>query len=806
MLILPMKKRKLFKNANFLKLSAVCLLAGLFGSVSYVPSWAQSDADVSSTEQLEEKDLLIRNLRRTVFDLESQLSGTADDSRDDTIRQLRKQLKEQRDALTQEHSSQISDLQQSVSQLRRQIQTLEKEKQAVLSEQNSTQHAKLNELDRQLREKTEQLNSANELVAKIVQERTDTDDKLTATTGELKEKIKAFQELEDKYSDIKTKQDKAIEKAEKPFKEKIAELEKNIKDVREQALSNEEKAAIEKESQKKKYEDEIRGLLQKVKDLEETLSKKDNDVSAADKKNQELTATVKDKEERLAAQQKKIDGHDEEMRDEKKKYEQDLEAITMRLQEKEENLASSLAGSEKLTGELNGMKKQVLEKEDKIIALTKESRDAAAPYAEKITALEKQMNEKDLVLKMKEDEAVQFQAKIQDHQEKADVYKKLVDKQEFELTELRKNLEQRQGDVSKLIEEGKQPLQQRIAELEEQAAGFDQALTEERFKAKNEMKAQLDQTSAELSKAKIDGEYKQARLDQLNKEKLELETQWQATAQKNDELTASVEALNKVKDDHAFPAGELEALKTNNAELNERLEILLHENAEYQKKMTEFATQLEGSADAKETAAELKKAEHLIQGFKKDVDAKTIEISGLSDENHDLRVKLKQSIRDVEVLNQELAKLSNRPQSGLSREDQAKMEEQMDSLKTALSKARQLIAQKDVELEDLKKDRDLLRNDIVSLTDQLNLKIQQIGELDYASRNAEDLYTETDMDKMKTPLLDEIARLKSRVAELEQQVVDNWNRAESMLLELKNHPTIKQAESQADFSELDRVR
>lgn len=816
---LTMKNPKISNSSHPLPLIiSLCSLL-VFNVVFYISNLsAQPVSDPNLMEQLEEKDLLIRNLRRTIFDLEAQVSGRSDKSHlQENIRLLKQELKSQRESLQQEYSAKIDDLQNNISQLRRQIQSLEKEKQTIITSQNLALQEKIDASERLLNERTEQLNKANELVAKIVADKTETQEKLSATTIEPKEKSDTLQELDEKYKEIKTKQDQNISKAQKPLTERISELEKNIKDIREQALSNEEKLESEKDILKKKHEGEIKDLTQKLKVTEDQLNQNEKNMTMlnaklksvsldAERKLADLNKTIKEKEEKLTGIQKKLNAHDSEISALMKKYEGDLEVLSAQIKEKDNSLASAQGDLQKSKEETNLLKDQLRANEETIATLTKENKDAAGPYLEKISGLEKQMNDKDLTLKLKDDELVQFRAKLIDQEEKTTVYKKLVDNQDVELTQLRKGLEDRQDNLSKLIEKEKVPLQEKIAQLEGQIADFDKKLSEERFNAKIEIKSQLDQTSTELSAAKVDVEYKLAQIDKMAKEKSLVDEELRVLLEKNAQLNQTVEELSRYKNENSSSLAEHADLKTKNAELNERLEILLHENAEHQKKMAEISAQLQAAADSKLLAAELAKAENLINGFKKDVDAKTVEISSLSDENHDLRMRLKQNIKDMETLNQQMTQLKQQSENGLSKVQSDELKEQSDTLKTALSKARQLIAQREVELEDLKKDRDLLRNDIVSLTDQLNLKIQQIGELDHAKRNSGKLYTEQDLTDIKTPLLTEISNLKNRITELEQQLVENWNRAESMLLELKNHPTIRQAENQKMIDELVPVR
>lgn len=816
---LTMKNPKISNSSHPLPLIiSLCSLL-VFNVVFYISNLsAQPVSDPNLMEQLEEKDLLIRNLRRTIFDLEAQVSGRSDKSHlQENIRLLKQELKSQRESLQQEYSAKIDDLQNNISQLRRQIQSLEKEKQTIITSQNLALQEKIDASERLLNERTEQLNKANELVAKIVADKTETQEKLSATTIELKEKSDTLQELDEKYKEIKTKQDQNISKAQKPLTERISELEKNIKDIREQALSNEEKLESEKDILKKKHEGEIKDLTQKLKVTEDQLNQNEKNMTMlnaklksvsldAERKLADLNKTIKEKEEKLTGIQKKLNAHDSEISALMKKYEGDLEVLSAQIKEKDNSLASAQGDLQKSKEETNLLKDQLRANEETIATLTKENKDAAGPYLEKISGLEKQMNDKDLTLKLKDDELVQFRAKLIDQEEKTTVYKKLVDNQDVELTQLRKGLEDRQDNLSKLIEKEKVPLQEKIAQLEGQIADFDKKLSEERFNAKIEIKSQLDQTSTELSAAKVDVEYKLAQIDKMAKEKSLVDEELRVLLEKNAQLNQTVEELSRYKNENSSSLAEHADLKTKNAELNERLEILLHENAEHQKKMAEISAQLQAAADSKLLAAELAKAENLINGFKKDVDAKTVEISSLSDENHDLRMRLKQNIKDMETLNQQMTQLKQQSENGLSKVQSDELKEQSDTLKTALSKARQLIAQREVELEDIKKDRDLLRNDIVSLTDQLNLKIQQIGEIDHAKRNSGKLYTEQDLTDIKTPLLTEISNLKNRITELEQQLVENWNRAESMLLELKNHPTIRQAENQKMVDELVPVR
>ncbi|MBZ0166347.1 MAG: hypothetical protein K8I00_06025, partial [Candidatus Omnitrophica bacterium] len=62
------------------------------------------------------------------------------------------------------------------------------------------------------------------------------------------------------------------------------------------------------------------------------------------------------------------------------------------------------------------------------------------------------------------------------------------------------------------------------------------------------------------------------------------------------------------------------------------------------------------------------------------------------------------------------------------------------------------------------------------------------------------------LQAVKKPLLLEISVLKQRVAHLEEQLVETWNRAEGMLLELKNHPQIKHVDGKLSREEQPGVR
>lgn len=803
-------KRPVIFNPRLNIFWAVLLCSILNTGMPVVPSavFADQSGDGLFQEEIREKDLLIRNLRRTIFDLETQLSGQSNKNQLlENNRQLKHELKSQRSSIQEEYAARLSELQQTVKQLKKQLETLQKEKDSLVSSQNSAHLGQIAEYERQIKEKTDQLNKANELVTKIVAEKTAADEKLNLLSVELKEKNKNLEDLEGKYKEVKTKQDQAILKAEKPLNEKIAELENNVKTVRQQALSNEEKFESEKNDLKKKYEAEIKDLTRKLKDKEDLVAQKEKEAeqlngriksmeSASNQTIGDLNKTIAARDKKAAEAQKKLDGHADEIKQLTSAHKKEVDSLNLQLKEKDDSLISARSENQKLVEDMNSAKKQLLSKEETIVSLTAESKNAGKPYLDKISGLEKQLNERDLALKLKEDEIAQASVKLTDETEKNAVYKRLVDQQDGELAELRKSADSRQDQLAKQLDAARAPLQEKISQLEKQAADFERKLTEERFNAKNEIKADFDRISTELSALKIDNEYKQAQLLKVAEEKSELDAQLQAVTDKNTQLSLSLEELTLYKKNNSFSINEHADLKNKNTELNERLEILLQENAAFQQKMAEAAAQLQEAAEAKAVAGELKEARKLIQGFKKDADAKTLEISGLSDENHDLRMRLKQTLKDSETLNQQIAKLSQTSAQVTSRAEYDKLREQTDSLKTALSKARQMIAQKDVEIDDIKKDRDRMKKDILLLTEQMNIKIQQLGEIDYANRNKQKMYTEQELEQKKAPLVAEISVLENRITELEQQLVETWSKTESMLLEIKNHPTIKQVDNQ----------
>ncbi|MBP9854699.1 MAG: hypothetical protein KBD53_07520 [Candidatus Omnitrophica bacterium] len=444
-------------------------------------------------------------------------------------------------------------------------------------------------------------------------------------------------------------------------------------------------------------------------------------------------------------------------------------------------LAECLQKSE----ELEIIEQKIRIQEEKIAALSEENQSIKTQYNDEVSEYKKQINEKDLALKLKEDDAAQNLVKLNAEIEKNASYQELLDKQTSEIAGLNQNIADLNSQITKSAEEASPPVESNVEQPVDPIA-FNQRLEEERAIAVKEIKENFDRVSNESAALKIQIADMQSHLDKTVAEKSTLEAQLQILTETNAQLTKTVEELNLYKSQNIASLAGNSNLKDENTELNERMEILLQENASYQEKVVEAQARLQEAADATKLADELNASKRLIQGYKKDANAKTLEISSLSDENRDLRLKLKESLNEIQRMKVQVKELDENAKRTINSIEHDKLQKQTDILKTDLSNARQLIAQKDVALEELQKDRDSLKNDIVLLTEQLNSKIQQLGEIDAAKRTKKKMYSEKELETSKAPLEAEIVTLKNRISELENQLVDTLDKTENMLLELKN--------------------
>lgn len=744
---------------------------------------------------LAEKDLEIRNLQRRVFDLESKLPT------DNRAQKLRAEIKRLKDIRRSEISELIESHQLEIKQLQDQVTLLEKQlveqkkllKQELDSGQKQAQE-EISSLQKDIKKKEQQLIKSNEVLTLTMAENATLEDRMNTITEELRQTTTDLTKVKSELSDRQKIRKKLIERTERPLRTTITDLERQL------ALMKEVEKKLNKELKQAQFDlhqSDSRGV-----ELRKEFEKLEKELSARGAKieklqgDKESTKSVRKqmKQELKVAQEvadKKILGltenHSKLLRERDRKIEQLQQQIS--------------TANDKMTQLKSNHSGQIEVMTKKLKSATEASRDvklqiskAAKTLNGKIQELEKSLKQNENELKRLQEKKDLLGAQLADKDEKIAVYKKLVDKQEKEL-EGNRSLDLVSHDsIDKKSAAERKSLTDKIASLQKQLSEANKKMVLHKKEWKSQKVSTDSQVKEELSSVKIDLEYKTNKYNKLVKEHEQLENTLLALQNSKEGLRKRVKSLEANQEstmDLRKAASEAREAKI---ELEERLEILLQENADYQKRVLELTTMVKGIANSDELVSELEEAQSMILAFKKDVDAKTIEISGLVSENQDLRKRLRQSIKDSDQTQSLLKQMKAKQMATISDEEIMAMQEQINSLRTALSKARQMIAQNDVALEGLEEDKSTLKVDVERLTQELSVKIKEIGELQYARRSAAGAITDDELQSIKKPLLVEISVLKQRVAQLEKQLLETWNRAEGMLLELKNHPQIKQAD------------
>ncbi|MCA9402664.1 MAG: hypothetical protein KC897_02685 [Candidatus Omnitrophica bacterium] len=798
---------------------AMALIAGC-GLSLVSPAGAQRNADV-----LAEKELEIRNLRRRIFDLESQVPT---DDRQDRLRAEIERLKadgrKDRSALESDYAQRIEGLNERIRELQRELNELRQ----AAGDQDKSAKKEIDSRDRQLLR-------SNEMLTKAMAERAALQERFDKLQKE-RDALAAEQvKLTEEAADLRKNRKRLVEKTEKPLLDRISRLEKEqqaqlaaaeeqVKRLRDDHAQQEKKSTSERDDLReqvrqlaaaaeadarrlkeieKKNGDDLQQSRSTIADLQDKLRKQELElkqtaaaVAELEQERTEWVRTHKDLKSSLDKAAKLRDAAVEEERqkqaDRRKEWEKKAEALETQLSGLQQQLRKQEAEYEKNQTQ---WKRDLENKEALLSDVEARIAETTRPVREELKAKENALEKQRAQLAAEREKQELLTGQLRDKDDKIAVYQKLVDKQETDLKDLRQQLASGNKDLERTLQAERAPLEARIEAMNKELTSANKQLQLQRTDADKEFADRTQKLREEISSLKIDLEYQTNKNTKLTEGKSQIEDTLIALQKKNEMLQKTVTELNgrisQVDEDGLA----VRKIREQNRELEERLEILLQENADYQQKVLELTESVKGITNAEEMARELAEAHGLIMGFKKDVDAKTIEISGLVSENQDLRKRLRQYIKDTEDLSNTVKSLKTEKLSRISDEELGVLQEQVNSLRSALSKARQLIAQKDVALEDIQADRDLLRADVTRLSDELNKQIKSVGELEYAKRNNFGGYSDEELQAAKKPLLLEISVLKQRVTDLERQLLETWNRAEGMLLELKNHPQIKQADS-----------
>ena len=412
----------------------------------------------------------------------------------------------------------------------------------------------------------------------------------------------------------------------------------------------------------------------------------------------------------------------------------------------EERLRQSNKDMEKRQAQLDGHFTSQVWSEEELAVL------AQTPASEKLTRLEEllaqrqdNLKEQKSILKDAHEDLAKLQKSLQSAQDLAKIF------QELEQAKERYRLE---------IEEGAQEQAEAKAHLEE--LQFAQGL-QETISSLKQYQKQLLQVEHDLEIAKGKLKAKEQAFEEVKAQKVALAAQTEDFLQKEEKLEAWKEAIIYAQS----LAQEQEKIKQSSANYNQ-----LEENYQQASKEIELLSQSLSDLEANRLSLEsLHEAEKLLQSVGYSVDK-----------------QLAQDLKEIEALNQELAKTEKRHQTLSLDSEQAQeiLNELEEKLRTTLASRRQLmIAQLQAELEDgqpcmvcgslehpqvdgTQADEAALK-DLMDQVEELQAqKEKQVAAL--SSRQA----TLSEVETKRQDLLDQVAKVKltleKHYQELEEQV------------------------------------
>lgn len=693
----------------------------------------------------EQKDLIIRNLRRQIFDLESQMPSDSQERKlRQTIRRLKDELRDRQGDWQTENLTHINALEDQIQQLRSTIRSLESERSIQTDEQVQALNQRIEQSQSELTEKVQQLNKANELVTTVVAERTEAIEELKTLRAsyqdlqtQIQTQMQNYQNATNELTQANTTLKDELAQLQTKSQQDLAEAQEQVQTLQEQQeqlLSDHEQLVSNLKEGKLLAEKELKDQIEKLGVYKRLIDKQDEELAELridlEQKTRLAETLSADAEEKIVELKASISKESElAINDITQKYDKQLQALKSDLQQKQE-LNSKLAA----------------DFETRLAAALEESKKKSADQVEYVKS-EHQIEVKDLksaLQKLKQtatDERTRYESQL------SEAKNEIETRMQTEISEYKNQLAEKGNQLTVLQNDLK------------------------KFQNQGEQHAQLQQ---KYKSDKSDWERKFATLEsQRTSGQTELQEQ----------LAVSNQEQSNLKEQIQQKQNEIDELTRSKNEVANRVDFLLAESAEQEKQIAAFQVQLKDRGSIKKVEKEIAAAEKLINGFREDVEAKTQEIIRMADEQTDLRAKLKQVMDENAVLKQQ-TKYAAQVQNDTTRE-------QTNAIKTALSKAKQEIAQRDAEIAELQKRQLVLGREVEQLTRELNIKIKKIGELDLALLNNAKKYSPDQFERMKQPLISEISTLKKRVSELEMQLLESWDTAENMLIELKNHPNIK---------------
>jgi predicted nucleic acid-binding Zn-ribbon protein len=443
----------------------------------------------------------------------------------------------------------------------------------------------------------------------------------------------------EKHEELKRQIDE-LTKAQKDAAEKIADLEKSLKDSRESAEAKkaglerqiQELTAAQQESQRKAAE-----LQTKLQDTTTTTAA---EKAQLEKQIQDLTQTQKESQNKAVELQKKLEDSTRSAEAEKAQLQRQLQDLTK--------------GQQEAQGKVAELQRKL-----------QEAGDAAKVSAADKTQLEKQIQDLTRAQQESQTKAEALQKQLKDVEAKSAADKAQLEKQVQDLTraqqesqntatELQRKLQETTGEKAQLQRE-MQELQRNQQESQTKVAELERKLKESATATANE-KEQLNKQIQDLTRQQKESQEKvvelQRKLQQTSAEKEQLEKQVKNLTDFQQESQRKIDDLQKRMN------GAGEAAAAEKTQLEKQVQDLTRSNSEAQTKVTELQTKLQEAKTA--SAQEKTKLEQQLQELTreqgeskqkieelqaklKEGEAASVEMTKLRDQVTQLQAQLKEA-------------------------------------------------------------------------------------------------------------------------------------------------------------------
>ncbi|XP_076123191.1 myosin-16-like [Alosa pseudoharengus] len=512
-----------------------------------------------------------------------------------------------------------------------------------------------------MKAKEEELRSALEKTAEMLEKIKDLEGKLATLSQEKNDLAMALAAEQDNTSD-------AEERCGQLMKQKVS-MEEQIQDMKER-LEEEESTASQLSAQKRKVETELVDLKRDLESLESTLAKSEKERQALDNKVRGLSGDLSQREDAIAKLNK-----------ERKALEELQQKTLDDLQTEEDRVNSLTKTNSKLTTEVHELEDN-WEQEKKIRAEVEKARRKAEGdlkmTIENLNEMERAKIDLEEVIKKRDFEINNMNAKLEDEQSLSTTLHRKLKEHQARIEELEEELEAERAIRAK-VEKQRIDLSRDLEDLGdrlEEAGGATVTQIEQNRKREAELlklrreleeaSLQSEATASALRKKHSDsmaelGEH----VENLQRVRIKLEKDKQVMKAEIDDLNATIESVQKAKmnsdghvrkleDNLAEANARLANMEKNQAELNAFKIRLSAENSDLSRDLDESQSKLSQITRLRSTL--INQVDELKRQLDEESKARSAAVVGLANARHDLDL-LKEQLEEEQEGKSEMQRL-----------------------------------------------------------------------------------------------------------------------------------------------------